>query len=68
MKVYRYTNDIRKASTFRSRFAAQEAVAELDGVPVGHCNHHRIETRGDGKFVISKDAGIQGFFADDISN
>lgn len=61
-----YTSFIGQATTFPTRFAAQEAIAELDGCEVGHCVNHRINQRGDGKIILVR--WDQTYFADNIGN
>lgn len=69
-KEYKYTNNIKEASTFRSRYLAQEAIAELDDCEVGTCRNHEVNFRGDGKIVLKyiDDSQPDRFFADDIGN
>lgn len=63
-----YTDDPKKAVTFRCRFYAREAIAELDGCPVGCKIFHQINMRGDGKLIIANMMDTTKFLASDISN
>lgn len=56
-----YTTNINEASTFRSRFNAREAIAELDGCEVGCSRYHETQLRGDNKWIIARIGSFEWF-------
>lgn len=63
----RYTADITQASTFKSRFHALEAIAELDGCRFGSSVSHSLNIRGDEAIIIIH-SFKNLFFADNVSS